>query len=333
MKACRLAAALALALAVLTAHDANAQKKKQPPAKPGETYPSRPVRIIVPFPAGGGVDLVNRILSSRLNELLGQQIVIDNRSGAGGNVGADIAAKSTPDGYTLFACGVASHGVSPAIYKKLPFDPVKDFEPISMIGTTPNVLIVNPSVPARTITEFIAHAKSAKVTWATPGVGTSPHMTSELFKLATGTNLALVPYKGGAPALQDVMGGHVAGMWGNLAENIAIIKSGRARPLAVSTLKRHSSLPDVPTIAESGFPGFEVTAWYASCTTAGVPKPILDKLNTAVVKTLNLPDIRERYVQNMVDVMPTTREELAAYIKAEIAKWTKVAQATGISLD
>ena len=216
MKVYWAAASFAFALVVITAGDASAQKKK--PAVNPETFPTRPVRIIVPFPAGGGVDLVNRILATRLTEVLGQQVVIDNRSGAGGNVGADIAAKSTPDGYTLFACGVASHGVSPAIYKKLPFDPIKDFEPISMIGTTPNVLILHPSVPARTVTEFIAHAKSTKVAWATPGVGTSPHMTSELFKLATGTNLALVPYKGGAPALQDVIGGHVAGMWGNLAE-------------------------------------------------------------------------------------------------------------------
>ena len=333
MKVWSTALTLVLAVLLTAAGDASAQKKKQPAAKPGEPYPSRPVRLIVPFPAGGGVDLVNRILASRLSEVLGQQIVVDNRSGAGGNVGADVAAKSTPDGYTLFACGVASHGVSPAIYRKLPFDAIKDFEPISMIGTTPNVLIVNPNVPAKTIAEFIAHAKSAKVSWATPGVGTSPHMTSELFKAATGTNLALVPYKGGAPALQDVLGGHVAGMWGNLAENIAIIKSGRARPLAVSTLKRHSLLPDIPTMAESGFPSFEVTAWYASCTAAGVPKPVLDTLNAAIVKTLNMPDIRERYAQNTVDVMPTSRQELGAYMRAEIAKWTKVAKSAGISLD
>lgn len=331
MKVYWAAASFAFALVVITAGDASAQKKK--PAVNPETFPTRPVRIIVPFPAGGGVDLVNRILATRLTEVLGQQVVIDNRSGAGGNVGADIAAKSTPDGYTLFACGVASHGVSPAIYKKLPFDPIKDFEPISMIGTTPNVLILHPSVPARTVTEFIAHAKSTKVAWATPGVGTSPHMTSELFKLATGTNLALVPYKGGAPALQDVIGGHVAGMWGNLAEQITTIKAGRTRALAVSTLKRHASLPDVPTVAESGFPAFEVTAWYGSCAPAGVPKPILDKLNAAVGKTLNLPDIRERYVQSTVDVGPSTREELGAFIRTEIAKWTKVARATGIALD
>jgi tripartite-type tricarboxylate transporter receptor subunit TctC len=332
MKVYWFAAAFALAFGLVTAGEAIAQKKKAPPSNP-ESYPSRPVRIIVPFPAGGGVDLVNRLLASRLADVLGQQIVIDNRSGAGGNVGADMAAKSTPDGYTMFACGVASHGVSPAIYKKLPFDAVKDFEPISMIGTTPNVLVVHPAQPARTVAEFIAHAKSSKISWATPGVGTSPHMTSELFKLATGTNLALVPYKGGAPALQDVMGGHVAGMWGNLAEQIATIRSGRIRPLALSTLKRHPSLPDVPTVAESGFAGFEVTAWYASCVPAGVPKSVLEKLNAAVVKTLNLPEIRERYVQNTVDVAPSTRDELGAFIRAEIAKWTKVAQATGISLD
>jgi tripartite-type tricarboxylate transporter receptor subunit TctC len=330
MKVYWTAAIVGFALAAVMA-DAIAQKKQ--PAGKTESYPSRPVRIIVPFPAGGGVDIVNRILSSRLTDVLGQQIVIDNRSGAGGNVGADIAAKSTPDGYTVFACGVASHGVSPAIYKKLPFDPVKDFEPISMIGTTPNVLIVHPSVPAKTIGDFIAHSKSSKLAWATPGVGTSPHMTSELFKMATGANLMLVAYKGGAPALQEVMGGHVAGMWGNLAEQIATIKAGRTRALAVSTLKRHSSLPEIPTLAESGYPGFEVTAWYGSCAPAGVPKPILDKLNAAIVKTLSMPDIREKYTQSVVDVAPSSREELAAYIRNEIAKWKKVAQSAGISID
>jgi tripartite-type tricarboxylate transporter receptor subunit TctC len=331
MKVYWTAAAVTLAVCVLTAGEATAQKTKQ--ISTPETFPSRPIRIIVPCPAGGGVDLVNRILASRLTDVLGQQIVIDNRSGAGGNVGADIAAKSTPDGYTLFACGIATNGVGPAIYKKLPFDPVKGFEPVSMIGTTPNVLVVHPNVPARTLAEFIAHAKSTKIPWATPGVGTSPHMTSELFKLATGTNLTLVAYKGGAPAMQEVIGGHVAGMWGNLAEQIATIRAGRTRALAVSSLKRHPVLPDVPTAAESGLPGFEVTAWYATCTPAGVPKPILEKLNAAVVKTLNLPEIRERYIQNTVEVAPSTREELGAYIRAEIAKWTKVAQATGISLD
>ena len=302
---------------------------------PAQAYPNRPVRIIVPFPPGGGVDIVNRIVAPRLTEALGQQVVIENRSGAGGNVGADAAAKSTPDGYTMFACGVASHGVSPAIYKKLPYDAVKDFAPVSMIGTTPNVLVVHPAVPAKTVAEFIAHAKAGggKIPYASPGVGTSPHMTMELFKMATGISMVHAPYKGGAPALQDVMGGHVVGMFGNLPEQIAAIKAGRTRALAVSSAKRHSSLPDVPTVAESGVPGFEVTAWYASCVPSAVPRPVLDKLNAAVVKAVNAADVRERLVQSTIDPAPGTRAELAAFIDTEIAKWKKVAQGAGIAID
>jgi tripartite-type tricarboxylate transporter receptor subunit TctC len=300
-----------------------------------QAYPNRPVRIIVPFPPGGGVDISNRIVASRFNEFLGQQIVIENRSGAAGNLGAEIAARSTPDGYTLFACNVASHGVSPALLKKLPFSAEKDLVPISLYGTTPNVLVVHPAVPARSVTEFIAHAKSGggKIPYASPGVGTSPHMTMELFKLQTGISLVHVAYKGGAPALQDVMGGHVVGMFGNLAEQLPAIKAGRTRALAVSSLKRNHNLPDVPTVAESGLPGFEVTSWYGCCAPAGVPKPILDKLNADLVKTLNLPDIRERFAQQSVDVRPMTREEFAAWIRNEIAKWTKVVQGAGITVD
>jgi len=305
-------------------HDAGAQ-----------SYPNRPLRIIVPFPPGGGVDVTNRIIAPKLAEVLGQQVVIDNRSGAAGNVGAAIAAKSTPDGYTLFACGVASHGVSPALYKKLGFDAEKDFEPISMIGKTPNVLVVNPGVPAKSIAEFITFAKTGggKHTYASPGAGTSPHMTMEMFKLSTGINLVHVAYKGGAPALQDVVGGHVPGMFGNLPEQLPMIKAGRTRALAVSSLTRNAALPDVPTVAESGLPGFEVNSWYASCAPAGVSKAILDRLNAAVVTTINTPEIRERLVQNTIDPAPGPREELGAYIKAEIAKWRKVVQSAGISVD
>lgn len=300
-----------------------------------QEYPNRPLRNIVPFPPGGGVDIVTRIVTGKLGEVLGQQIVVENRSGAAGNIGAEIAAKSTPDGYTLFTCNIASNGVSPAIYKKLPFDSVKDFAPISMIGTTPNVLVVHPAVPAKTVAEFIDHAKTGagKITYASPGVGTSPHMTMELFKLATGIGPVHVAYKGGAPALQDVMGGHVTGMFGNLPEQLAAIKGGRTRALAVSSLKRHPALPDVPTVAESGIPGFEVTVWYAVCAPAGVPRPILDKLNAAVLKTLNTPEVRDRLIQNTINPAPSTREEIAAHIKSEIAKWTKVVQAAGISIE
>jgi tripartite-type tricarboxylate transporter receptor subunit TctC len=300
-----------------------------------QPFPNRPLRIINPFPPGGGVDITNRILASKLTELLGQQVVVENRAGAAGNVGAAIAAKATPDGYTIFACGVASHGVSPAIYKKLPFDPEKDLLPISMIGSTPNVLVVNPSVPTKTMADYVAWAKAGagKINYASPGVGTSPHMTMELFKLATGISLNHIAYKGGAPALQDVMGGHVPSMFGNLGEQLGAIKAGKTRALAVTSLKRHFAIPDVPTVDESGIAGFQVTAWYASCVPAGVPVPIQNQLNAAVVKAVNSPDINERLRQNAVEPTGSTREELAQFIKAEIAKWRKVAQSAGISVE
>ena len=298
-------------------------------------YPNRPLRIIVPFPPGGGVDLNNRILTSKLTEVIGQQIVIDNRAGAGGNLGAALAAKATPDGYTLFACGVASHGVSPAIYRKLPYDAEKDFAPVAMIGSTPNVLVVNPAVPAKTVPEFVTWAKGSggKTNYASSGVGTSPHMTMELFKMSSGVNLNHVAYKGGAPALQEVMGGHVPAMFGNLGEQLGAIRAGKTRAIAVSSLKRNPAIPEVPTVAESGFPGFEVTSWYASCAPAGVPTAILEQLNSAVAKTLHMPDIRERYQQIATDATVQTREELKAYISNEITKWKKVAKSANVYVD
>ena len=305
------------------------------PVGNAQSFPNRPLRIINPFPPGGGVDITNRIVAAKLSEVLGQQVVVENRPGAGGNLGAGIAAKATPDGYTIFACGVASHGVSPAIYKKLPFDPEKDLLPISMIGSTPNVLVVHPGVPAKSLAEYIAWAKAGggKINYASPGVGTSPHMTMELFKVASGVNLTHVAYKGGAPALQDVMGGHVPSMFGNLGEQLGAIKAGKTRALAVTSLKRHFSIPDTPTVDESGFPGFEVTSWYASCVPAGVPAAIQNTLNAAVVKTVNMSDVRDRLLQNAVTPAPGTREELAKYIRSEITKWRKVAQSAGVALD
>src|SRR5262245_31778511 len=306
-----------------------------PAASAADQYPSRPVRIIVPFPPGGGVDISNRIVTSRFSDILGQQIVIENRAGASGNLGAEIAAKATPDGYTLFGTSIAQHGVSPALYKKLPFDAIKDFAPISLYGTTPNVLVVHPAVPVKSVPEFIAYAKAGggKINYASPGVGTSPHMTMELFKLATGVSLVHVAYKGGAPALQDLMGGHIPCLFGNLPEQIGAIKAGRTRALAVSSAKRNPALPEVPTVAESGIPGFDVSSWYGLVAPAKVPKPILDKLNKDLVRTLELPEIREKFAQQSVEVRPTTREEFAAWIRNEIAKWTKVTQAAGITVD
>jgi len=295
-------------------------------------YPNRPLRQIVPFPPGGGVDIVTRIVGAKWSELLGQPIVVENRPGAGGTVGADSAAKALADGYTLLTCQVASHGVSPALYNKLPYDAIRDFAPVSLIGKTPNVLVVHPSVPAQSLKEFVQLVKASpgKYNYASPGFGTSPQMTMELFKLTAGVDLFHVPYKGGAPALADVMAGQVAGMFGNLPEQLSAIKSGRTRALAVSTLRRTPLLPDVPTVAESGYPGFEVTVWYGVCTQAAVPKPILDKLHATLVNTLNMPEMKARLAEATIDAEPTTQEEFAAFIRGEIDKWTAVVKDANI---
>jgi len=295
-------------------------------------FPNRPLRDIVPFPPGGGVDIVTRIVTARWPELLGQQIVVDNRGGAGGNLGAELAAKATPDGYTLLTCQIASHAVSPAMYTKLPYDHLKDFTPVSRIGTTPNVLVVHPSVPVKSLKEFVDYVKASpgKYNYASPGIGTSPQMTMELFKMTAGLNLVHIPYKGGAPALADVMAGQVMGMFGNLPEQLGAIKGGKTRALAVTTLKRTPQLPDVPTVAESGYPGFEVTVWYGICTQAAVPRPVVAKLNATLVKVLNMPDVRARLADVSIEAAPTTPEEFLAFIKAETAKWAKVVKDAGI---
>jgi len=296
------------------------------PQASSSDYPNRPLKQIVPFPPGGGVDIVTRIVAAKWSELLGQPIVVENRAGAGGTVGTDYAAKAAADGYTLFTCNIASHGVSPALYNKLPYDYIRDFAPISLIGKTPNVLVLHPSVPARTLKEFVELAKAnpGKYNYASPGFGTSPQMTMELFKLTAGVDLFHVPYKGGAPALADVMGGQVAGMFGNLPEQLGAIKGGKTRALAVSSLARNPQLPDVPTVAESGYPGFEVTVWYGVCTQAAVAKPMLARLHATLVKTLELPEMKARLAESSIDATPTTEEEFAKFIRAENERWTAV---------
>ena len=314
---------LAAGLALVSAGALHAQTASPDSAA---EYPTRPLRQIVPFPPGGGVDIVTRIVAAKWGEFLGQPIVVENRGGAGGNLGADIAAKAAPDGYTLFTCQVASHGVSPAVYQKLPYDHIRDFAPISLIGKTPNVLVVHPAVPANTLKELIDYVKVSpgKYNYASPGFGTSPQMTMELFKLTTAIDLVHVPYKGGAPALADVMGGQVMGMFGNLPEQLAAIRGGKTRALAVSTLQRSPQLPDVPTVAESGFPGFEVTVWYGVCTQAGVPKPILAKLSASLIRTVNLAEMKARLAEATIVASPTTPEGFAAFIAAETEKWARV---------
>jgi tripartite-type tricarboxylate transporter receptor subunit TctC len=315
-------ALLSIALLALVASVAQAQTD----------YPNRPPRFIVPFPPGGSVDIVTRIVAAKWGELLGQPIVVENRAGAGGNVGADYVARAAPDGYTVLSCGIASHGVSPALYNKLPYDHIRDFAPISLMGKTPNCLVVHPSVPARSLKEFVALVKAnpGKYNYASPGFGTSPQMTMELFKLTAGIDLFHVPYKGGAPALADVMGGQVSGMFGNLPEQLAAIRGGKTRALAVSSSQRSAQIPEVPTVAESGFPGFEVTVWYAACVQSAVPKPIVDRLHATLVKTLGLPEIVARLAENSIEATPTSQEEFAAFIRAETERWARVVKDANI---
>ena len=303
-------------------------------AAPAQPYPSRPVRFVAPFPPGGAVDIVTRIVAAALSETLGQPVVVENRSGAGGTVGADAAAKAPPDGYTLLSGGIATHGIAPALYSKLSYDAVRDFSPLSMIGTTPNVLVVNPSFPARTVAEFVAQAKAApgKINYGSPGVGTSPQLTMELFKHLTGIDLVHIPYKGAAPALADLLAGQFPAMFDNLPGQMAMIRAGRVRVLGVSSSVRHPSIPDVPTIAESGLPGFDVVVWYAVFVVGTPPKDALARLTAATFKAVNSPDTLRRLSEQGVDPGASNPEQLAERVRSELAKWTKVVKDAGLPL-
>jgi len=299
----------------------------------GPEFPTRPLRYIVPFPPGGSTDIMARIVAAALSDGLRQQVVIDNRGGAGGTVGAEIAARSTADGYTLFACNIASLAVSPARYRKLGYDPVADFAPIGFIGSTPNALVVHPSLPAVKLPEFIALAKSrsGKLNYASPGIGTSPQLTMEMFKMAMRIDVVHVAYKGAGPALVDVMGGQVDAMVSTVPSFLSATRAGKIRMLGVSSLTRVPDLPDVPTIAESGVPGFEVISWQGLCTPAGVPKAVLARIRAALAKALALPDTQKRLAEQGIQPKPMTAEQFAAFVRAERTKWAKVVKDVGIA--
>ena len=297
-----------------------------------QTYPTRPVRFIVPFPPGGAVDIVTRIVAAAMTETLGQPVVVENRSGAGGTVGADAASKAPPDGYTLLSGGIATHGIAPALYSKLGYDAVRDFAPLSMIGTTPNVLVVNPAFPARNVAELVAQAKAApgKLSYGSPGVGTSPQLTMELFKHITGIDVVHIPYKGNAPALADLLAGQFPMMFDNLPGQMAMIRAGRTRPLGVSSTARHASIPDVPTLQESGLAGFDVVVWYAAFVAGTPPKEVLARLADASFKAVSAPDTQRRLAEQGVDPAASTPEGLAARVRSELAKWKKVVADAGL---
>jgi tripartite-type tricarboxylate transporter receptor subunit TctC len=295
-------------------------------------FPTRPLRYIVPFPPGGSTDIMARIVAAALIDGLGEQVVIDNRGGAGGTVGAEIAAQATPDGYTLFACNIASLAVSPARYRKLNYDPVSDFAPIGFIGSTPNALVVHPSLPATTIPAFIELAKTraGKLNYGSPGIGTSPQLSMEMLKMAARIEVVHIAYKGAGPALAATMGGEVDAMVSTVPSFLAATRAGKVRMLGVTSLTRSPDLPDVPTIAESGMPGFEVISWQGLCTPAGVPKAVVTRLRTALAAVLALPDTRKRLADQGINPGGLTTDQFAAFIRSERTKWAKVVKDVGI---
>ena len=302
-------------------------------AATAQTYPTKPVRYIVPFPAGGSPDLVGRLLSDRLSKLWLQQVVVDNRSGAGGTLAAGIAARAVNDGYTLFQCNIASNAIAASLYAKLPYDVLRDFEPVTRIGTTASALVVHPALPAANLTEFIAHAKAnpGKLSYGSSGVGASPHLSMELFKTMTKTDIVHVAYKGAAPALADLMGGQVPVGISNIPAVMAPVQSGRMRALGVTSLKRAAQLPSVPTMVEAGLTGYEVTSWYGVCTPAGVPAPVLAKLHADITKVLQTRDVQQRLNDVVVEVAPTSRAEFSAFIASDTKRWAQVAKDAGLT--
>jgi tripartite-type tricarboxylate transporter receptor subunit TctC len=300
-----------------------------------QAYPNRPVHLLVGLAPGGGTDIIARLVAAKMGEGLGQQVLVENRVGSGGLIAAEAAAKATPDGYTLLFGAISYSSIFASLYKKLPYDPVKDFAPISLVATFPNVLVVNPSLPVKSVAELRAWAKDhpGKLSYGSSGVGSSLHLSMEMLKAMTGLDAVHVPYKGGAPATADLMGGQIQAMFDNLPGQIAYIKSGRTRALAVTTLKRNPQLPEVPTMIESGVPGFEVNVWYGILAQAATPRTIIDRLNTEIVKALNSPEVKERMAKEGADAIPSTPAEFAAFQKSEVAKWAKVVKDSGATAD
>jgi tripartite-type tricarboxylate transporter receptor subunit TctC len=298
-------------------------------------YPSRPVTLIVAFTPGGPSDLLARILGKKLEQLLGQPFVIENRPGAGGNIAAEAAAHAAADGYTLLMGNNSIIATNASLYKKIGYDAEKDFIAVSLIGSQANILVVNPALPAKSMTELIALAKAkpGQLNFASSGYGAAAHLSGELFKAQAGIDIVHVAYKGAAPALQDVIGGHVQMMFATAASVVGHVKDGLVRPLAVTTLKRTAVLPDIPTVAELGIAGFDATTWHGLVAPAGTPKDVIDALHHATAMALNDPGTRAALGDLGVDIAGSSPKEFAAYIKAEIPKWSAVVKAAGARLD
>lgn len=299
-----------------------------------QAYPAKAIRIVVPFPAGGTSDILSRAIGQKLTEEWKQPVIVDNRPGAGANIGAEIVVKSPPDGYTLLLASTI-HTINPSLYRKLAYDPVKDFTPITLIATTSQVLVVHPSLPVKTLKELVAYAKKhpGQINYSSAGNGSQPHLTAELFKSRTGIDIVHVPYKGAPPAMTDLLAGHVALSFATSPSAVPHVKSGKLRALAVSTAQRVSALPDVPTIDESGVPGFEASGANGLVGPAGMPGPVVAKLNATVVRIVKEPAMSKFLSEQGADPFTTTSAEYAAYIKSEVAKWAKAVKDSGARID
>jgi len=303
-------------------------------ACPAQKYPDRPVRVLVPFPAAGGTDILARLFLQKVSERLGANFVIDNRAGAGGTIGTEIVAKAPPDGYTILVCS-SSHTINPSVYRKLGYDPIRDFAPVTMLASGPGLLVVHPSVPARNVKELIAFAKSkpGQLIYASAGNGTPPHLAAELFKSMAGIDMVHIPYKGNVPAFVDLISGAVQVSFPTITSGLPQVRAGKLRGLGVTSKERSSVMPEVPTIAESGLPGYESTTWYGMLAPAGTPATIVQTLHDQMVAVLKLEDIRERLLVQGLEPVGNTPAEFSSIIASELTKWRKVVAAAGMKAE
>lgn len=300
-----------------------------------QAWPSKPIKYIVPFAPGGTTDILARTIGDKLSVVLGQPVVIENKPGAGGGVGAEATAKAAPDGYTIMGGTISTHAINASLYSNLPYDPVRDFVPITLIARVPNMLVINPAIPAKDVKELIAlmKARPGTFTFASSGNGTSQHLSGELFKSMAGVEMQHIPYKGSPPALQDVMGGQVSMTFDNITTAWPLTKGGKLRALAVTTAKRSPIAPDVPTLAEAGLVGYEIGSWQGVFAPAGTPSAIVRRLNAEIVKIINAPDVQEKLLGLGAEPVANTSEEFATMVKAEVVKWGDVVRKSGAKVD
>ena len=305
------------------------------PGVHAQTWPTKPIRFISPFAPGGGADITSRVIAQKLHDALGQPVLVDNRGGAGGMIGVDLGAKASPDGYTLVLGTIGPIAINPSLYAKMPYDPIKDLVPVTLAADALNVLVVHPALPVKNVKELIALGKARpnELNFGSSGPGATDHLAGELFNMLTGTKMVHVPYKGGAPAMLDLMSGNVQIIFSTVSTAIGQIKGGKIRALGMTGTKRFLLMPELPTIAEAGVPQFAVNNWYGVFVPAGTPKEIIARLNTEIVKVLNLPDAKQRLLESGIEATPSTPEQFATYILAETRKWAKVVKDANIKVE